>query len=336
MRTLKLLLILVLLAVLALAAVFFDARQQLGAPVRLSEPRSFEIEPGQSFAASLRQLREQQLLPSERAQFYLRVYARWQGYDARIRSGEYELRPGLSSLDLLQLFMSGLTLLHELRITEGMSFTQALQLIAAEPNLRHTLGDVDPAAVMRAIGQAGEAPEGKLFPDTYRFPKHTTDVALLRQAYAMMQSVLQSEWQQRDPDLPYASADEALIMASIVEKETGAPEERAQIAGVFVRRLRLGMLLQTDPTVIYGMGAAFDGNLRLADLRRDTPYNTYTRKGLPPTPICLPGRAAIHAALHPAAGKALFFVSRGNGLHQFSETLAQHNAAVRQFQLKTP
>lgn len=313
-----------------------DVRRALHQPLVLAQPQAFEIEDGEAFAATLRRLRTQGLLDTDRAVFYLRVYVRVQNIGSKIRSGEYELRPGLNALDLLALFMSGQTLLHELRITEGMTAAQALQLIAAEPNLRHTLSSIEPAAVMAALGEPDLPAEGRLFPDTYRFPKHTPDLTLLRQARAMMQNVLAAEWAQRAPELPYASADEALIMASIVEKETGAAAERPQIAGVFVRRLRLGMLLQTDPTVIYGLGARFDGNLRLADLRADTPYNTYTRKGLPPTPICLPGRAAIHAALHPDDGKALFFVARGDGTHAFSESLEQHNAAVRQFQLKKP
>lgn len=203
------------------------------------------------------------------------------------------------------------------------------------PELEHTVGQVtDKNALMTTLGYTGISPEGRFFPDTYRFPKGTTDTAFLRRAYASMETVLQQEWAQRAADLPYRVMDEALVMASIIEKETGVPDERALIAGVFVNRLRIGMRLQTDPTVIYGLGKGFDGNLRRVDLLNDTPFNTYTRAGLPPTPICLPGRASIHAALHPADTQALYFVSRGDGTHFFSDSLEAHNAAVDQFQRK--
>src|SRR3546814_652075 len=252
----------------------------------------------------------------------------------RIRSGEYGIDARQNLISAVALFMSGSTIVHELRIVEGWSFMQALQTIRANAMIKQTLADATPEQIMIAIGQSGVHPEGRFFPDTYRFPKDTSDLTLLKQAYATMNKALSDEWAQRAPDLPYASPDEALTMASIIEKETGAPAERTQIAGVFVRRLRLGMRLQTDPTVIYGLGSAFDGNLRLVDLRNDGPYNTYTRTGLPPTPISLPGRASLHAALHPDDGKALFFVSKGDGSHVFSETLEQHEAAVRRYQLR--
>jgi len=186
---------------------------------------------------------------------------------------------------------------------------------------------------MAALGRAGEHPEGRFFPDTYNFPRRTTGLEVLRRAYGRMETVLAQEWQERAAGLPLKSPDEALILASIIEKETGLAAERPQIAGVFVRRLRAGMRLQTDPTVIYGMGARFDGNLRRADLREETPYNTYVIAGLPPTPIALPGRAAINAALHPADGDSLYFVARGDGGHVFSATLEGHNRAVSEFQL---
>ena len=177
-------------------------------------------------------------------------------------------------------------------------------------------------------------PEGRFLPETYRFTNQTSDVEFMRRAYVAMEAAMARQWAARQPDLPLASADDALILASIIERETGVPAERPQIAGVFVRRLRLGMRLQTDPTVIYGMGDAFDGNIRRRDLRTDTPYNTYTRKGLPPTPIALPGEAALAAAVNPADGDSLFFVSRGDGSHVFSATVQEHNAAVRKYQLK--
>ena len=192
---------------------------------------------------------------------------------------------------------------------------------------------LSPAPVQQ-LGAPGQPAEGRFYPDTYRFARGTTDAAFLRRAYQAMEGVLAQEWAGRSPNLPYASPDEALIMASIVERETGMIDERAEIAGVFVRRLQKKMRLQTDPSVIYGLGAKFDGNLRKRDLLADGPYNTYTRAGLPPTPICLPGRAALNAAMHPAAGKTLYFVARGDGSHVFTETFADHDAAVRKYQLR--
>lgn len=336
MRVLRLLATAVILGLLLIGGLAFDGYRQLHEPLRLDAQQPFEIAPGAALATVIEQLRQEHLLPSARAGTWLRLYARWQGLGGRIRSGEYLLDPGQNLLSTIELFMSGRVLLHELRFVEGWSFAQALQALRSNPAIKQTMPDATPEALMAAIGQPGLHPEGRFFPDTYRYPKGTADIALLQQAFAAMQAAAQAEWAQRAADLPYANIDEALTMASIIEKETGAPVERAQIAGVFVRRLRLGMRLQTDPTVIYGVGARFDGNLRKTDLLTDTPYNTYQRAGLPPTPICLPGRAALHAALHPDDGKALFFVSKGDGTHVFSETLAEHEAAVRRYQLKRP
>lgn len=311
-----------------------DIRNVLNAPLLLEQPAVFEIVKGRHLDGVIADLDEKHLLPASRAKLYLRVYVRLKPALAAAKAGEYPLTPGITSVELLDLFASGKTLLHELLLVEGWRFAQALEAVQQNDVLQHTL---DPAAsaddVMAAIGHAGEDAEGRFFPDTYRFPRGTTDVAFLRRAYAAAEKVLQEEWQGRDNGLPYRAPYEALIMASIVERETAVPEERAQIAGVFVRRLAVGMRLQTDPTVIYGLGAAFDGNLRKRDLLADAPYNTYTREGLPPTPICLPGRAALHAALHPAPGQSLYFVARGDGSHQFSASLRDHDAAVRRYQL---
>jgi len=335
MRLFRLLGRLITLFVLLAGALAFDAYRQLNEPLRIDGWQTIEIAQGETLAGVLTEMKYRQWLPSARAALYVRLYVRWQGSGARIRTGEYGINQNFTLLSALDLFISGRTIVHELRIVEGWTFAQALQALRANEMIRQTLpADASHEAIMNAIGASGVPAEGRFFPDTYRFPKNTTDVTLLRQAYAAMQKILNEEWEQRAPDLPYASADEALIMASIVEKETGAPFERPQIAGVFVRRLRLGMRLQTDPTVIYGLGNTFDGNLRRRDLLADTPYNSYTRAGLPPTPIALPGRAAIHAALHPDDGKTLFFVSKGDGTHQFSETLEQHNEAVRRYQLR--
>ena len=333
-RLVRPLLLLIAIVTATIGGLLFDGWQQLHAPLRVDTAQTIEIAPGDTLAGVLARMNAQRWLPSARAALYLRLYVRWHAVGGRVRSGEYALDAHQNLLDALDLFLSGRTIVHELRIVEGWTFAQALQAVRANPMIRQTLADTKPDAIMAALGQPGQHPEGRFFPDTYRFPKETSDLTLLRQAYAAMQKALAEEWAQRAPDLPYATPDEALTMASIVEKETGVAAERAQIAGVFVRRLRLGMRLQTDPTVIYGLGERFDGNIRIVDLRTDTPYTTYTRNGLPPTPISLPGRAALHAALHPDDGQALFFVSRGDGTHVFSATLAEHQAAVRRYQLK--
>jgi UPF0755 protein len=200
--------------------------------------------------------------------------------------------------------------------------------------LKQTLEGLEDGQIMARIGLTGIHPEGRFYPDTYHFPRGATDAEFLLRAYRRMQAVLQAAWEKRDEQLPLKSPDEALILASIIERETGVSEERGKIAGVFIRRLRKGMRLQTDPTVIYGLGAAYDGNIKRRDLLRDTPYNTYLHSGLTPTPIAMPGRAAIEAALHPAAGNALYFVATGDGGHIFSATLEEHNRAVRKYQIK--
>lgn len=327
--------LLVVLLVLALGAgvLLLDARRELLKPLSISEHQTLELKPGSRLRDAVSLMRERGLFEARRQGLYLEFWARANGQAAQIKAGEYALDPGLSSLDVLALLVGGKTMLYELRIIEGLRFDQALKLIADHPVLVHTLADTRAETVMAAIGQPDMHPEGRFFPDTYRFPKGTSDVVILRQAFGAMDRLLQENWARRAPGLPYARPDDALTMASIVEKETGVPEERARIAGVFVRRLKLGMRLQTDPTVIYGIGEMFDGNLRKRDLLADGPYNTYKRAGLPPTPICLPGRAAVEAALNPAAGDELFFVSRGDGSHQFSVTLEQHDAAVRRYQL---
>lgn len=327
--------LLVVLLVLASSAgvLLLDARRELLKPLSISEHQTLELKPGSRLRDAVTLMRERGLFEARRQGLYLELWARANGQAAQIKAGEYALDPGLSSLDMLALLVGGKTMLYELRIIEGLRFDQALKLIADHPVLVHTLADTRAETVMAAIGQPDMHPEGRFFPDTYRFPKGTSDVVILRQAFGAMDRLLQENWARRAPGLPYARPDDALTMASIVEKETGVPEERARIAGVFVRRLKLGMRLQTDPTVIYGIGEMFDGNLRKRDLLADGPYNTYKRAGLPPTPICLPGRAAVEAALNPAAGDELFFVSRGDGSHQFSVTLEQHDAAVRRYQL---
>lgn len=259
--------------------------------------------------------------------------ARLRGKEQAIRAGEYRIPPGTTPPGLLAMLVAGRVVQHELTIVEGWNFRELRAAVAANPVLEHTLEGLTAAEVMARLGHPEEHPEGRFFPDTYHFPRGTTDAAFLRRAYAAMERHLAGAWADRDEGLPYEGPYEALIMASIVEKETAVPEERAAIAGVFVRRLERGMRLQTDPTVIYGIGPDFDGNIRRRDLREDTPYNTYVHKGLPPTPIAMPGAEAIHAALHPAPGNALYFVAKGDGSHVFSATLEGHNRAVRRYQL---
>jgi UPF0755 protein len=258
--------------------------------------------------------------------------ARVSGRAGTVRAGVYALRVGSSPQDLLELLASGQVLQVDVRLIEGWTFREWRQKIAAHPDLTRTSAALSDAELMARLGMAGQSPEGLFFPDTYRVDKFSDDLALFARAARTMQEHLQREWQDREANLPYRNAYEALIMASIVEKETGLDTDRSEIAGVFVNRLRLGMRLQTDPTVIYGLGSAFDGNLRRIHLETDTPYNTYTRAGLPPTPIAMPGLASIRAALHPAPIKALYFVARGDGSSQFSATLAEHNAAVNRYQ----
>jgi UPF0755 protein len=265
---------------------------------------------------------------------YFRVLARLDPRSRRLQAGEYRIEAGTTPGGLLALFSSGRVIQYPVTLIEGWTFRQVLDALAGLEYLEQTLSGTSDAAIMARLGRPDLHPEGRFLPDTYLFPRGTPDVQVLQRALAAMDEVLAAEWAQRGPDLPLGSPDEALVLASIVEKETGLAEERAAIAGVFVRRLRKGMLLQTDPTVIYGLGEAFDGDLRRRDLSADTPYNTYVHPGLPPTPIAMPGRDSIRAALHPADGASLYFVARGDGSHQFSTTLQEHNRAVRKYQLK--
>jgi UPF0755 protein len=254
----------------------------------------------------------------------------------RLQAGEYRLATGMTPRSLLQLLADGKVIQHAITLVEGQTFREILLRIQTHPLIKVTLQGLDDAEIMSRLGHAGVNPEGRFLPDTYHFTRGTTDLAVLQRAFAAMSKYLEAAWRDRDSDLPLQSPEEALILASIVEKETGLPEERPVIAGVFIRRLRQGMRMQTDPTVIYGLGEQFDGNLRRRDLESDTPYNTYTRTGLPPTPIAMPGAAAIMAVLHPASGDSLFFVSRGDGSHYFSTTVEEHNLAVDKYQRKKP
>jgi len=247
-----------------------------------------------------------------------------------IKVGEYALEAGLTPRQLLTRMREGKVINYRFTIVEGWSMRELRAALTRATPLLQTLSALDDAALMAELGRPGLHPEGRFLPETYTYVRGDSDLDLLRRAAAALERELSTAWQARAPDLPLTSPDEALILASIIEKETGIASERAQIAGVFTRRLKIGMRLQTDPTVIYGMGSAYHGNLRRVDLQADTPYNTYTRAGLPPTPIAMPGAAALHAAVHPAAGDTLYFVAvgDGSGRHVFSRTLAEHNRAV--------
>lgn len=308
----------------------FQGLKTLDLPGQLQQPQLFAVPQGTPFNEVARQLEQQDLVPDS---LWLRVYARLHPQKILIKAGEYEFIDGQSPKNMLQMMIDGDTKHWALQFIEGWTFADVRKALAAAPRLQQKTADWSNAEIMKAVGVEGEHPEGRFFPDTYLFVSSNSDLDVLQRSFDRMQTVLAEEWAARAADLPYQTPYEALIMASIVERETGAPHEREQVAGVFVRRLQKGMRLQTDPTVIYGMGDSYKGRITRKDLQTHTAYNTYRIDGLPPTPIALAGREAIYATLHPAEGKALFFVARGDGTHTFSNTLAQHQRAVRQFQL---
>ncbi len=265
---------------------------------------------------------------------YLEWEARWTGEADRIQAGEYLIPAGTTPVQMLELFLSGKVVQHKFTLVEGWTFHRVMAALEHDDAVKPTLKGISDEEIMTRLGSPGVHPEGWFLPETYSFPRGTADLEILRHAYRDMRALLDKEWQARADGLPLSTPAEALTLASIIEKETGQPQERSRIAGVFVRRLSQGMRLQTDPTVIYGMGDAFDGNIRRQDLQRDTPYNTYVHTGLPPTPIAMPGAGAIHAALHPEPGKELYFVAKGDGTHQFSVSLDEHRRAVLKYQIK--
>lgn len=300
-------------------------------PLQLSEERMLEVPTGTTPNRMFYRMQSEGLLDEA---LWLRLYWRFNMADTALHTGEYRLTPGMTMGELFGAWRRGDVVQYTLTLVEGWNFRQVRSALARHDTLEHTLKGLSDTEVMEKLGHAGVFPEGRFFPDTYRFVRGMTDVELLQQAYQRLDEVLAKEWAERATGLPYRDPYQALIMASLVEKETGIPQERGQIAGVFIRRLRLGMMLQTDPTVIYGMGERYNGRITRADLREPTPYNTYTMTGLPPTPIAMVGREAIHAALNPADGSSLYFVARGDGSHVFSDDLDDHNSAVREFQIK--
>ncbi|MDP3589357.1 MAG: endolytic transglycosylase MltG [Methylobacter sp.] len=308
---------------------WMDYQSALNQPTLVDQTVYIEIEKGDSLNRIIDKLVEQKLAVKP---FWFKAIALQGNALKKLKTGEYELTPGLTVPQILALFVQGKTKQHAITFPEGWSFKEILHELEKNPNLEHSLSGVDLDSVMRKLKSDAQSPEGLLFPDTYFFEKHTSDLSLLKRAYDKMQQVLQQEWLNKAEDLPFKTPYEALTLASIVEKETGAAAERPLIAGVFIRRLEQNMLLQTDPTVIYGMGEAYQGDIKFKDLTTATPYNTYVISGLPPTPIAMPGREALNAVLHPEKGDSLYFVARGDGTHVFSATLKDHNMAVDEFQ----
>jgi len=327
----KFFLVVVLLAA-AVAVGYWWLQDQFYAPGPSTDIVRIQVEQGESVRTVLTQLAKVGAVKRPRAvEFYLRITRHNKA--PRIQVGMYEIPARSSPAQILELFDQGRVVLEQLTVVEGSRFADFRHLLDNHAAVTHTLQGKSDADVMSALGHAGEFPEGRFFPDTYRFAAKTTDVEILGLAYGAMQRILDEAWQQRSTDLPLQTPYEALILASIVEKETGLPSERPKIAGVFVSRLRKGMRLQTDPSVIYGLGATYDGDIRTKDLTTDTPYNTYTRAGLPPTPIALPGRESILAAVKPQETGEIYFVATGtgDGGHHFSKTLEEHNAAVKSY-----
>ena len=323
---LKLLFLLAIL--LATATAYYITR-----PLSLStRPLEFSLAEGSSLNSAARQMRAAQVIPGEWPFVWL---AKLLGKSTQIKAGSYQVPADVTMLGLLDVVTKGQVAQGEFTVIEGWNFSQLRTALNHSPDIRHDSKGLSEIEILQRLGATEKHPEGLFFPDTYHYSSGTSDLILLKQAYQTMQSHLQNSWQQRAPNLPLKSPYQALILASIIEKETGQAADREMIAAVFINRLRKGMLLQTDPTVIYGLGKKFDGNLRRRDLLADTPYNTYLRAGLPPTPIALPGLAALQATLHPASTNALYFVARGDGSSEFSGTLIQHNKAVNRYQLRS-
>ena len=330
----KLLLLLetgLVLAGLMLGASAWKVHSALVQPLNIAQEELLEVPKGTTPTRTFYRLEADGVIKDA---FWLRLYWRFNLPKQPLHSGEYRMLPGMTVEGLIDLWKRGEMVQYSVTLVEGWNFHQVRAALAKEEKLDHTLDGLSDTQVMDKLGHGGIFPEGRFFPDTYRFVRGMSDAELLKTAYDRLNEVLAKEWERRAPDAPYTEPYQALIMASLVEKETGVPQERGQIAGVFVRRMAMGMLLQTDPTVIYGLGERYSGKLTRAHLKEPTPYNTYVIAGLPPTPIAMVGREAIHAALNPVAGNSLYFVARGDGSHVFSDDLDAHNNAVREFQLK--
>jgi UPF0755 protein len=318
--------LLILLALLVTAGLGYYVNRPMLLP---ATPLVFDLKQRSSLKSAARELQQAGLLQQDWTFVWL---ARLFGKSTQLKAGNYVLEHSVSPLELLEIISKGEVSQRQMSVIEGWTFKQLRDVLDTNPDIAHDTASLTDAEILQRIGATENHPEGLFFPDTYYFAAGSNDLVIFKRAYQAMQKHLQQAWLARAPGLPLQSPYQALILASIVEKETGTPSDRAMIAGVFVNRLRKGMLLQTDPTVIYGLGDRFDGNLHKRDLLADTAYNTYTRAGLTPTPIALPGLAALQAALHPAQTDALYFVSRGDGSSQFSSTLTAHNRAVDRYQ----
>ena len=327
MRTLKRFVLFVFVAILCSVTGFYHhVHKDIQLPVI---PYEFSIEQGSSLKNISQQLADAEILPNNWSFILL---ARLMGHESALKAGDYVLNQQFSQVALLEYLIEGDVKQNEIRFIEGWTFSQLRNALNEHPAIRHDTVNLSGREILQLIGANETAPEGLFFPDTYYFIKNSSDIEILRRAYFRMQDQLTAVWSQRNESIPLSTMYDALVLASIVEKETGMESDRAEIAGVFINRLRLGMRLQTDPTVIYGIGETFDGNLRKKDLQTDHAYNTYMRAGLPPTPIALPGLTSIQAAVNPAKTNALYFVAKGNGESQFSTNLADHNRAVAKYQ----
>lgn len=324
--------ILVLVALLVVGSTtgYWKYHKAIMQPLNLESERIIEIPTGASPNTMLLQLEKDGIIKDV---FWLKLYWRFELKNQSIHVGEYRLKSGMHFKDLVNIWTKGEVVRYKIVLIEGWNFKQFRAALAAQQPLKQLTRDMTDMQIMAALN-SDRHPEGQFYPDTYLYIKTDSDLDILKRAHKKLQQVLDEEWSTKAEELPYENAYQALIMASLIEKETGLASEREQIAGVFIRRIQKNMLLQTDPTVIYGMGDKYNGKITRADLQRETLYNTYIIAGLPPTPIAMVGREAIHAALHPAEGKALYFVAKGDGSHKFSENLTEHNKAVREYQLK--
>ena len=334
MRVGRVLVALAVIGASALAAAWVATEiKRLDEPLNVSAPVRFKVPPGSRFARVATDLAQRGIIAEPRV---WALYARWKGVASSIKAGEYEIEPGATPRSLLSKMVNGQVLLHSFTIVDGWRVVDMLAAMKRNPDITATLPDAPsglPSGLMARLVSPGADAEGQFLPETYRFPSGTTDLELLKQAHEALVRELESAWASRDPAVPLRNADELLIVASIVQKESGVPQELPKIAGLYLHRLRIGMRLQADPTVIYGLGARYDGTLHTVDLHEDGPYNTYTRAGLPPTPIALAGAAAIDAVAHPETTEALYFVAspRDDGSHVFSATLEAQNAAVARY-----
>lgn len=322
---------LILLIGVGLGVGYWKYDNAIKQPLNLQVEQIMEVPMGASPNAMLNQLEKEGIIKDA---LFVRLYWRFELKNQAIHAGEYRLKPNMSIQDVIAIWLKGDVVNYKVTLVDGWSFKQVRAALAKQMILKQQTFDMTNEQIMAALDDASKHPEGQFFPDTYLYTKGDSDLDILKRAHLRLVKVLAEEWQNRAENLPYQTPYQALIMASLIEKETGVARERTQIAGVFIRRLQKNMLLQTDPTVIYGMGDSYNGKITRTDLRKETPYNTYVIAGLPPTPIAMVGREAIYAALHPAESSALYFVAKGDGSHEFSDSLIEHNNAVRKYQLK--